>query len=70
LTSLNGTSGKTAAQAAKTGVPVTITGTSANPIITPDVKAMLKNNASSILSNQKSNGQHVINKLGGLFSKK
>jgi AsmA protein len=69
LTALNGTSGKTAAQAAATGVPVAITGTSANPIITPDVQRLLKSNASAIFTNQKANGQQVINKLSGLFNK-
>ena len=45
LTIVNGGAGKSAAQTAANGVPVTITGTSANPIITPDVGGMLKNNA-------------------------
>jgi hypothetical protein len=31
---------------------------------------MLKNNASSILSTQKNNGQQLVNSLGGLFGKK
>jgi AsmA protein len=70
LTALNGTSGKTAAQAAATGVPVTVTGTSANPIITPNVKGLLKSNTAAILGKQKQNGQQVLNKLGGLFGKK
>jgi AsmA protein len=70
LTKLNGTSGKTAAQAAATGVPVAITGTSSKPIIVPDIHGMMKSNAASILGKQKDNGQQLINKLGGLFSKK
>jgi AsmA protein len=69
LTALNGAAGKTAAQAAANGVPVTITGTASNPVITPDVGGMLKNNASSLLGGQKQSGQGVINKLGGLFGK-
>ena len=70
LTALNGTAGQTAAQTAKTGVPVKITGTSSQPIITPDVSGMLKSNASAILGNQKANGKQLLNKLGGLFGKK
>jgi AsmA protein len=70
LTMINGSAGKTASQAAANGVPVTVTGTSSNPIITPDVNGMLKNNASSILSTQKNNGQQLVNSLGGLFGKK
>ena len=69
LAALNGTAGKTAAQAAATGVPVTVTGTSANPIITPNVQGLLKSNATAIFGNQKTNGQQVIDKLGGLFSR-
>jgi AsmA protein len=67
LSMINGTTGKTAAQAASTGVPVSITGTSSKPIITPDVKGLLKNNASALLSKPKNSGQQVIKSLGGLF---
>jgi AsmA protein len=70
MAKLNGTADKTAAQSAATGVPVAITGTSGNPIITPDVKGMMKSNASSILSKQKDNSKKVIGKIGGLFGKK
>ncbi len=59
LTAINGTSGQTAAQAAANGVPVTITGTSSNPIITPDVGGLMKNNS-----------QQLANSLGGLFGGK
>jgi AsmA protein len=59
LTAINGSGGKTAAQAAANGVPVTITGTSSNPIITPDVGGLMKNN-----------GQQLVNSLGGLFGGK
>ena len=59
LTAINGTGGKTAAQAAANGVPVTITGTSSNPIITPDVGGLMKNNS-----------QQLVNSLGGLFGGK
>ena len=70
LTMVNGTAGKTAGEAAATGLPVTITGTSSNPIITPDVNGMMKSNMSSILGNQKNSGQQLVNSLGGLFGGK
>jgi AsmA protein len=70
LSLVNGAAGKTASQAAANGVPVTVTGTSSNPIITPDVGGLLKNNATSIFGAQKGNGQQLVNSLGGLFGKK
>jgi AsmA protein len=69
LAALNGAGGATARQAAANGVPVTITGTSSNPIITPDVGGLLRNNATSLLGNQKNSGQQVMKTLGGLFGK-
>jgi AsmA protein len=48
---------------------VTITGTSANPIITPDIQQLLKSNAAAILSNQKTSGHQIINKLSGLLGR-
>ncbi len=59
LTMVNGTAGKTAGEAAATGLPVTITGTSSNPIITPDVNGMMK-----------ANEKQVTNSIMGLFGKK
>ena len=59
LTMVNGTAGKTAGEAAATGLPVTITGTSSNPIITPDVSGMMK-----------ANEKQVTNSIMGLFGKK
>jgi AsmA protein len=56
LSMVNGTAGKTAGQAAATGLPVTIAGTSANPIITPDVSGMMK-----------ANGKQLTNSITGLF---
>jgi AsmA protein len=70
LSMVNGAAGKTASQTAANGIPVTITGTSAHPIITPDVNGLLKNNASSILGTQKGNGQQLVNSLSGLFGGK
>ena len=59
LSVVNGTAGKTASEAASTGLPVTITGTSSKPVITPDVGGMMK-----------SHGQHLTNKLTSLFGGK
>jgi AsmA protein len=70
LSALSGAGASTARQAAANGVPVTITGTSSNPVITPDMKGLVRNNATSILGNQKNGGQQVIQTLGGLFGKK
>ena len=75
LSALNQATGATARQAAANGVPVTITGTSSDPVITPDVNGLLRNNATSILGIQKGNqkkdtGQQVMRTLGGLFGKK
>jgi AsmA protein len=75
LSALNQATGATARQAAVNGVPVTITGTSSDPVITPDVNGLLRNNATSILGIQKGNqkkdaGQQVMRTLGGLFGKK
>lgn len=67
LSMISGATGKTVSQAATNGVPVTVTGTSSSPIITPDLKGMLTNNASSILGTQKNSGQQTIKSLGGLF---
>lgn len=69
LSAIGGAGGVVAHQAVANGVPVTITGTSSDPIITPDVNGMLRSNAKSILGNQNS-GQQVMRSLGGLFGKK
>jgi AsmA protein len=70
LSMVNGAAGKTASQTAANGIPVTITGTSSHPIITPDVNGLLKNNAASILGAKKNNGQDLVNSLSGLFGGK
>jgi len=73
LSMVNGAAGKTASQAAANGIPVSITGTSSHPIITPDVNGLLKNNAASLLGTQKgtqNNGQQLVNSLSGLFGGK
>ncbi len=70
LAAINGASGATARQAAANGIPVTITGTSASPVITADVAGLLRNNATGILGNRKDSGQQVMRTLNGLFGKK
>jgi hypothetical protein len=51
--------GKTASEAAVTGLPITIAGTSSKPIITPDVNGLMM-----------SNTLQITNKLTGLFGVK
>ena len=58
LTVISGTAGKSASEAASTGLPVTITGTSSKPIITPDVGGMMK-----------SHGKQLTNRISGLFGR-
>ncbi|HEV2711291.1 MAG TPA: AsmA family protein [Edaphobacter sp.] len=70
LSAFGGVSGGVARQAAANGIPVTITGTSSHPIITPDLNGLLRNNATTILGNRKDAGQQVMRSLGGLFGKK
>ncbi|MEO6910281.1 MAG: AsmA family protein [Edaphobacter sp.] len=69
LAAINGASGTTARQAAANGIPVSITGTSANPVISANVGALLRNNATGILGNQKDGGQQIMRTLNGLFGK-
>ena len=71
LSMVNGAAGKTVSQTAANGIPVSVTGTSSHPIITPDVNGLLKNNAASLLGAQKGNGQQqIVNSLSGLFGGK
>jgi AsmA protein len=67
LTKLNSTSA--AAKPSKaTGIPINITGTAENPVITADVNGLVKGNAAAL----KSKGTDVLNKTGlsKLFGKK
>jgi len=67
LTKLNSTSA--AAKPSKaTGIPINITGTAENPVITADVNGLVKGNAAAL----KSKGNDVLNKTGlsKLFGKK
>lgn len=71
LSLVDGSVGKTASQASAISVPVTVTGTSSHPIITPDVGGMLQNNVTSILGTpKKNNEQQLVNSLSGLFGGK
>ena len=63
LTKLNGTAGGAAKSAAATGVPVIVTGTASNPVITADVSGVMKANANALLGKSKQG-------LGSLFGKK
>ena len=49
LTKLNSTAGTAGKSAATTGIPINITGTAENPVITADVSGLVKANASQIL---------------------
>jgi AsmA protein len=62
LTAMNGTAGKSASQAAATGVPVTITGTTSNPVITPDVSSAVKSNVKAIFSSSSPLGSFLKKK--------
>ena len=70
LTTLSGGAG-----VAKNGVPIVITGTTSNPVITADMKGILKQNESSILGQGKQllgkgSGQNPLSGLTDLFGKK
>jgi hypothetical protein len=75
---IGGGVGGAASGALKNGIPVTITGTSSNPVFTPDVKGLAGGavNPSSILGNAtkqgiptKGLGNGLGNALGGLLNK-
>jgi AsmA protein len=67
LTKLNSTSAATKPSTA-TGIPINITGTAENPIITADVNGLVKGNAAAL----RSKGADILNKTGlsNLFGKK
>jgi AsmA protein len=67
LTKLNGTS-SAAKPSTATGIPINITGTAENPIITADVNGLMKGNAAAL----RSKGSDILNKthLSNLFGKK
>ncbi|HEY1985370.1 MAG TPA: AsmA family protein [Terracidiphilus sp.] len=67
LTKLNSTSAADKPSTA-TGIPITITGTAENPVITADVSGLVKGNAAAL----RSKGANILNKTGitKLFHKK
>jgi AsmA protein len=67
LTKLNGTSAA-AKPSTATGIPINITGTAENPVITADVNGLVKGNAATL----RSKGADILNKTGlsNLFGKK
>jgi AsmA protein len=66
LTKLNGFAGSAANTAATTGIPVIITGTADNPVITADTSGLMKADAAAL----KSHSGDLLNKAKGLFVKK
>lgn len=73
LTALNGVAGSTASAAAKNGVPMTVTGTTSNPVITADMRGLIQNNAASVLGGQllgKGKNQKTVDAITSLFGKK
>jgi AsmA protein len=73
LTAMNGMAGGAAGAVAKQGVPMTITGTTSNPVITANVKGLLKENVTSIkdtLLGGKGTKGNAAGVLSGLFGKK
>jgi AsmA protein len=69
LSALSATGGQVSSQIAANGIPVAVTGTTSNPIITPNVNSMIKNNAASVLGKSTGN-QQVTDALGSLFGGK
>jgi len=67
LTKLNSTS-EAAKPSDATGIPISITGTAEKPVITADVKSLLKGNAETL----RSKGTELLNRTGltKLFGKK
>jgi AsmA protein len=67
LTKLNSTSAA-AKPSDATGIPISITGTAENPVITADVNGLVKGNAATL----RSKGTDILNKTGlsKLFGKK
>ena len=69
LSAISGAGGAATSQIAANGIPVAVTGTTANPIITPNVNSMIKNNAASLLGKGTGN-QQLSDALGSLFGGK
>jgi AsmA protein len=65
LAKLNSTSAA-AKPSTATGIPIDITGTAEDPVITADVTGLVKGNEAAL----RSKGSHILNKTGNLFHKK
>lgn len=76
LTALNGMLGGAVSAAAKNGVPMRITGTTNDPVITADMKGLLEQNGSSVhgegkqLPGRSSGQQNPLSGLAGLFGRR
>ncbi|WP_213807602.1 AsmA family protein [Granulicella sp. dw_53] len=73
LTALSGVAGGAASTAAKNGIPVTVTGTTSNPVIMADVGKLLQKNAASILGGQllgNGKNQKTVDAITSLFGRK
>lgn len=68
LTKLNGFAGSTAQSAAANGVPMRVTGTASNPVITADVSGLMKRNVNAIFGTGKKGSAGSL--LQGLFGKR
>ena len=66
---LEGRFGNNSNTTANSGIPLTITGTTANPHIRADVKAMLKQQAGGLLGNSTGQKTNPVSALKGLFHK-
>jgi AsmA protein len=64
LSMIGGNVGGAASNALKNGVPVTITGTASNPVITPDMRALAQGSANPASVLGKTGKQQVPNNLG------
>ncbi len=68
LTKLNGSAGSSGKAVAAKGVPMLVTGTASNPVITADVKGLMRRHASALLGNAKKHNPGAV--LKHLFGKK
>jgi len=68
LTKLNSLAGSAAKATAASGVPMLVTGTATDPIITADVKGLVQRNASTLFGQTKK--ANPMGAIKGLFGKK
>lgn len=69
LSRLNAIAGRVAADTDSSGIPVNITGTSIDPIITVNVKSILKHNAPSLFGSENGQPGASKNPFSGLFKR-